>query len=513
MLKVMACQALLALWLGWQFDAVGLALAVSLLVMAASGLAVMGAAGTLLSSLVVAVGSMVMVGLQLQLSHGMSEMHFGVFLILALLLSYRDWRPVVAAALTIAVHHVLFDRLQAAGFGVFCLSEASLTLVMVHAAYVVIQTGFEIMIAERMRREAVASDEITAMVERLTAGTRIDLNHPGLSIGTLSGQRFHDALQRIAHVVQEVQAVSSGIHGASGEIASGSQELSSRTEQAASALAQTTSSMDQLSTSVHQTAGSAGTARDLAVCAVEAAQRGGAVVSQVVSNMEEITASSRKIAEIIGVIDGIAFQTNLLALNAAVEAARAGEQGRGFAVVAGEVRGLAQRAATAAKEIKTLINASVEKVASGSQLVHAAGGTMTELVGSVQRVSDIICEISAATSEQSNGLGQINQAVLHLDQMTQQNSALVEESSAAADALRQQAGRLSEALAAFEIGAHDGVHEAAGRGAMAGSMTSSTPRSVTVPPPAPASRPGVPTSAPPRRAAAVNAGEDNWATF
>ncbi len=252
-------------------------------------------------------------------------------------------------------------------------------------------------------------------------------------------------------MVAQVRQSSESIQVASSEVAVGNQDLSQRTEQTASNLQNAASSMEQLTGTVRQTADSASTANQLASSAAQAAQRGGDVVSQVVSNMQEITASSRKIGEIIGVIDGIAFQTNILALNAAVEAARAGEQGRGFAVVAGEVRNLAQRSATAAREIKTLINASVEKVESGSRLVQDAGATMGEIVSGVQRVSDIIGEITAATSEQSGELGQVNVAVTHLDQMTQQNAALVEQSAAAAESLKDQADKLAGVVSVFRL--------------------------------------------------------------
>jgi methyl-accepting chemotaxis protein len=254
--------------------------------------------------------------------------------------------------------------------------------------------------------------------------------------------------------VAQVQQSTESISTASAEIASGNQDLSSRTEQAASSLQQTASSMEQLTGTVKQSADAARQANQLASSASSVAQRGGAVVSQVVSTMDEINASSKKIADIIGVIDGIAFQTNILALNAAVEAARAGEQGRGFAVVAGEVRNLAQRSAQAAKEIKSLIGASVEKVESGSKLVQDAGSTMDEIVASVRRVSDIIGEITAAASEQNDGIGQINVAVSQLDQMTQQNAALVEESAAAAESLREQAQRLAGVVGTFKLQTH-----------------------------------------------------------
>ncbi|CAN7315435.1 methyl-accepting chemotaxis protein [Rhizobacter sp. LjRoot28] len=258
------------------------------------------------------------------------------------------------------------------------------------------------------------------------------------------------ALQRS---LQQVRGVVDGISTASTQIATGNLDLSQRTEQTASNLQQAASSMEELTVTVRQTADSARMANQLASSAANVASRGGDVVSQVVSTMEEINQSSRRISDIIGTIDGIAFQTNILALNAAVEAARAGEQGRGFAVVASEVRSLAQRSAQAAKEIKSLISASVQSVESGSKLVQEAGTTMGDIVASVQRVTDIIGEITAATQEQSQGLGQVNGAVTDLDQMTQQNAALVEESSAAAESLREQAARLSEVVGTFRLGA------------------------------------------------------------
>ncbi|MDO8376186.1 MAG: methyl-accepting chemotaxis protein, partial [Aquabacterium sp.] len=237
-------------------------------------------------------------------------------------------------------------------------------------------------------------------------------------------------------LVGELRQASESIHGASNEVASGNLDLSGRTEQAAGNLQQTAASMHQLTKSVQHSAESSRHASELASSASSVAERGGAVVAQVVSTMDEINHASRRIADIIGTIDGIAFQTNIRALNAAVEAARAGEQGRGFAVVAGEVRSLAQRSAAAAREIKSLIGASVDKVDAGTRLVKDAGSTMGDIVASVQRVKDIIEAITSAASEQSQGIGQINGAVTTLDGMTQQNAALVEESAAAAESLK-----------------------------------------------------------------------------
>jgi methyl-accepting chemotaxis protein len=262
--------------------------------------------------------------------------------------------------------------------------------------------------------------------------------------------------------MQSVLVSSDWIRTASAEIASGNQDLSQRTEQTAFTLQQTASSMERLNGTLQQSAEASVQANQLAASAAEVAARGGTVVSQVVSTMEDINASSRRIGDIIGVIDGIAFQTNILALNAAVEAARAGEQGRGFAVVASEVRSLAHRSAAAAKEIKTLIGASVDKVEGGTRLVADAGQTMAEIVGSVRRVSDIIQEITAASAAQSAGVGQINASVLQIDQMTQQNSALVEQSASAAEHLRDQAVALAGVVGTFRLGARlDGAPAAA----------------------------------------------------
>ena len=265
----------------------------------------------------------------------------------------------------------------------------------------------------------------------------------------------------LAKVVESVRSGSEGVSTASAEIAQGNQDLSARTESQASALEQTAASMEQLSATVKQNADSAHQANQLALSASTVAAHGGAVVGQVVVTMKGINDASRKIADIISVIDGIAFQTNILALNAAVEAARAGEQGRGFAVVASEVRSLAGRSAEAAKEIKSLINASVERVEQGTALVDQAGTTMTEVVSSIRRVTDLMGEISAASNEQSQGVAQVREAVTQMDQVTQQNAALVEEMAAAASSLNSQAQELVQTVALFKLGDTDDQQGAA----------------------------------------------------
>ena len=260
---------------------------------------------------------------------------------------------------------------------------------------------------------------------------------------------------KLVGIVSQVRAGTDTITTASSEIAQGNLDLSSRTEEQASSLEETASSMEELTSTVRQNADNARQANTLAGAASDVASKGGAVVGQVVQTMESINASSRKIVDIISVIDGIAFQTNILALNAAVEAARAGEEGRGFAVVAAEVRNLAQRSAGAAKEIKALIGDSVEQVEIGSKLVRDAGLTMDEVVGSVRRVADIMQEITAASSEQSAGIEQVNMAIVQMDQVTQQNAALVEQAAAAAESMQDQATALNQIVSVFRLNGTD----------------------------------------------------------
>jgi len=283
----------------------------------------------------------------------------------------------------------------------------------------------------------------------LPAARRDELGRMIAALGDMQSH-LHD-------VVGMVRNSTDSITMASAEIAVGTQDLSARTEETAASLQQAASSMEQLTATVRQSADSARQANQLASSSAAVAERGGSLVSKVVVTMDEINVASRKIVDIIGVIDGIAFQTNILALNAAVEAARAGEQGRGFAVVASEVRSLAGRSAEAAKEIKSLIAASVDKVDGGTRLVADAGKTMQEIVGSVQRVAEIIGEISAATSEESSGITLVNNSVSQLDQMTQQNAALVEESAAAAESLKAQAQQMKQVMAVFKLGNESGL--------------------------------------------------------
>ena len=353
-------------------------------------------------------------------------------------------------------------------------------------------------------------EQANGLAERIASG---DLSQ---SVAVTRGDEFGDLLRSLyamsdalGRMVHQVRQSTDSIAIASAEIATGNHDLSARTEQTSSNLQETAAAMEEFTSTIQQSAGSAQQASSLAASATGVARRGGEVVTQVVSTMEDINHSSKKIADIIGVIDGIAFQTNILALNAAVEAARAGEQGRGFAVVASEVRSLAQRSAEAAKEIKQLITASVDKVETGSRLVSDAGATMTDIVQSVQRVTDMIGEITAASSEQNLGVQQVNQAVGNLDQMTQQNAALVEQSAAAAQSLREQADHLAEVVSRFKVNAEVyGSAQAVIHAAKSSAAATAAAVPVAKPPAQSAAKPlarkpaapppGIPTSCPTR---------------
>ncbi|WP_042828161.1 methyl-accepting chemotaxis protein [Xanthomonas vesicatoria] len=316
--------------------------------------------------------------------------------------------------------------------------------------------GFFLQLAQQLNglldANAGSLEQISALLSALSRGDLTVRMHGQFS-GVFAQMRddANATAEQLADIVGRIKLSSSAINSAAGEIASGNSDLSHRTEQQAANLEETAASMEELTSTVKQNAESARQANQLAIGATGVASQGGDVVSQVVTTMSGIEASSKKIADIISVIDGIAFQTNILALNAAVEAARAGEQGRGFAVVASEVRTLAQRSAGAAKEIKGLIDDSVHKVAEGSALVRKAGATMAEIVASVQRVTDIMGEISAASQEQSTGIEQVNQTITQMDETTQQNAALVEEATAAARSMEEQAGHLAEAVSVFKL--------------------------------------------------------------
>ena len=338
-----------------------------------------------------------------------------------------------------------FEAAKAAYTTILTVSITCVVLGLVAASV------FGLLISRSVTRPIQQAVQLAQAVAAGDLTTRIDVKTTEETGQLLSALKTMS--EGLIGIVGNVRQSSDSIATGSAQIATGNADLSQRTEEQASNLQQTAASMEQLTATVKQNADTAQQASRLAISASDAATKGGQVVSQVVGTMEQITASSKKISDIIGVIDGIAFQTNILALNAAVEAARAGEQGRGFAVVASEVRSLAQRSANAAKEIKTLIGESVAKVETGSALVDHAGQSMDDIVHQVKRVNDLIAEISSASIEQTQGIGQVGDAVNQLDQVTQQNAALVEESAAAAESLRHQAARLADVVGVFRLNA------------------------------------------------------------
>jgi methyl-accepting chemotaxis protein len=425
MLAVLALEAVVALVLGMGPGQFGVALGGAVLLAGLGAVFALGNPGSLITRLVLSACAMAMVALHIQLGRGAIEYHFGVFVVLAVVLVYRDARPLLLAAALIAVHHIAFDRALAAGLGLYCLSEPDFGRIVVHALYVVAQTGIELYILKLMLTSSGRAAQLASELQ--------------------------STLERLAPAVGTVRSATAQIESAAGEMAMANSDLSARTEQTAAALQQAVSTLSALTEAVEQSAVAAREADGLAGTVARTAEEGGDAVQKVVANMDGISQSSRRIADIIGVIDGIAFQTNILALNAAVEAARAGEQGRGFAVVASEVRSLAGRSAEAAREIKSLISGSVEQIEAGARLVQQAGATMGTLVSSVREVTQTISQISQASSGQSSGLGDVHRNVAEIDSMTQQNAALVEQGAAAAQSLKSQAQLLAQAVAGMEM--------------------------------------------------------------
>jgi methyl-accepting chemotaxis protein len=548
--------------------------------------------GELVTRCTIAAALMIFTGLHIHQVHGMIEMHFGVFVLLAFLLFYRDWVPLVVAVGVVAVHHFAFDFLQRSGAPVWVFAaNTGFSIVLIHAAYAIFETALLIVMAVRLRAEieAVGCDpgelarvsqelargnvevrvptegatdgslalamasmrdelhrsvhgagevlaaiaagdlsrrarleasgefarlnghvnktvdflaafsgkqnhliqranagdfsgrceisglagyqlEMTSGLNQLVGSVESFVNDFGAAQGALArgdltkpiSQAYAGRLdelrrdtnrtaQQLAKIVGRIRLSADAIGHASLEIARGNADLSARTEEQASALQETVSSMQELTSAVSNNAEHAAKANELSLTASQIAGKGGAVVSEVITTMQGISVSSGKMADIIGVIQNIAFQTNLLALNAAVEAARAGEQGRGFAVVAQEVRALAGRSATAAKEIEDLISDSVQRVDSGAKLVHRAGETMGDIVQSIARVTTLVGEIAALSREQSTGIDAVSRAISQMDQVTQQNAALVEEAAAAAERMSTEAQLLRESVLVFKL--------------------------------------------------------------
>ncbi len=521
LLGAIGISALAGVVLGLSFDSTGLAMGWTLALLLLSGLGYAMSKDTAACRYVLTFVLVAFIALHIHLARGQLEFHFGVFVVLAFLLVYLDWKVIVFGAALFAVHHVMFDRLQAAGFEIYCTAKPDFLRILLHAVYVVVQSGVEVILALFISKAAREGEELVRLVAEINRENGFSLQVAGVPTTTAGAQALKKTLARMEVVVATVRSRSHSIEVASAEIASGNNDLSDRTEQTASNLQATASSTAKLTETVMQSADNARQANQLAMNASAVAIKGGEVVNQVVDTMKGINESSRKISDIISVIDGIAFQTNILALNAAVEAARAGEQGRGFAVVASEVRSLAGRSAEAAKEIKSLINASVERVEHGTTLVDQAGSTMAEVVTAIGRVTDIMGEISAASTEQASGVEQVGQAVASMDQATQQNAALVEEMAAAAGSLKSQTQELVQAVAVFQLDDSRHAPQESGRRAttnftrpkpaamkrapVAAKLSTPTKKPSALPRPAPAAKP--------QAKPAPAAGNDDWETF
>jgi len=453
MLPVVWAMFAMALALANWHDTLGWALAIGLPAALGPTVAILLAPGSRASRYSVAAALMVFAALHIHQSAGTTELHFGIFVLLAFLLCYRDWSVIVVGAAVIAVHHLSFNYLQEWGFGVMCFTETGLGKVLAHAAYVVAETAVLSYLSVLLHREAVQAVELGARLDQINASADGRITLPLITSGARSeGARVLEGMMAtLREAVAVVHGGAEAIARASQAIAEGNADLSRRTGSQSDGLRQTAEAMAQLTVAVRDNDADARQASDLAAGAADVAERGGQVVDQMIGSMEAIRTRSRRIVDIIGVIDGIAFQTNILALNAAVEAARAGEQGRGFAVVATEVRGLAQRSAAAAREIATLIHDSVAAVDAGDALAGQAGRTMEEIVQAVQEVAAIMARIVAASHGQATGIASINDAVAEMDRDTRDNATVVQQAEAAAASMQQQVMLLGQAVAAFRL--------------------------------------------------------------
>jgi methyl-accepting chemotaxis protein len=448
---IASCAAALAI--GNYYDSLGLALPVAGMALIVAAFAFFAARGTLASRVILTICNVCLIALHIQLGRGTVEFHFGVFVLLGLLLVYRDYRVLILCAGLFVVHHFAFDRLQALTYNVFCTTKPSLWMMVVHASYVAVQTATEIYMALRLRQAAIEASELLSIVRGMDRNGVICLDVGDLSVTAPTAKALRQAVEKMSHAMNEVREVATSIATASSEIALGNSYLSQRTEQQATSLQQTAASIAQITGSVRDTSQTAEQATHLAQTASTVASEGGGAVGRVVETIKDISLASERIAVISSVVDSIAFQTKILALNAAVEAARAGHQGRGFAVVATEVRSLAQRSANAAKEIEKLIEDSTGKVDAGVNLVADAKSSIEDVVTHTQQMCELIGTISHASGQQTGGISKVCNAVQQLDEVTQQNAALVEQSAAATDSLKDQTLRLKGVVDQFILAA------------------------------------------------------------
>jgi len=452
MLGLVAANLLAAVVLGQQGGELALALQAGLGCAALAVGCVLRARGLLVARLGVTLALGGLVALQIHLARGAVEGHFNVFVTMGLVLAYRDWRLVATLATFFTLHHVGFDRLLAAGIGTYCLSRPDPARIALHVGLVAVMGVALSRVAWRQSREAEEARELEFLVNAMGRDGPIRLNLDVVRVATPAGLRLRQVQQRMAQAIGLVQVAARSVRLAAEHAAAGSVELNDRTRTTAAGLKDAATCLEQISVIVQNSNEASAEAKGLSHQATAMADEGGGMVADVVKSMQQIEGSSRRIGDIVGVIDGIAFQTNILALNAAVEAARAGEQGRGFAVVAAEVRSLAQRSAAAAREIKGLIAASQTTVAQGARLVGGTGERMQSLVQTVRHVGTLFDGITADASDHAQGLQMVTQSVDALGRMTQNNEALARRSGVTAQVLQDQVRRLDEVLGVFNIG-------------------------------------------------------------
>lgn len=408
--------------------------------------------GKLTTRLAVACALMVLAALHIHLMSGMTEIHFGIFVLLSVLLAYRDWRTIFCAAVVIAAHHLSFNFLQQWGYGTLCFTEPSLGMVLLHATYVVVQAAALGWLAWKMERAAIAAEELARLSAHIGREPGVfDLRFGNMNMDSGLGRSFKSTMDAVHQTMSEVRTTATTLSAASREIMQGNRQLAERSHTQADSLAQTVASMRDLAANVHDNTAHALQAQQLTDQARQIVGTGSAAVAGVATVMGEIQQEAQKISEITGLIDSIAFQTNILALNAAVEAARAGESGRGFAVVATEVRALAQRSAGAAREIRSLIDGSLEKTGNGFRQADHAAGVIREVVSSIDKVAGIVSQIGEAGQAQSTDIEEVNQAVAKIDELTRQTAARVAEAASASTALQSQAAQLLQAVGVFRL--------------------------------------------------------------
>jgi len=452
MLIVIGCLFLISCLMALRDDSWSAVVWIGLPVVAVASMLVLWRPGRLGTRLFLAASLMTFAALQIHQRHGLVEMHFGIFVLMSFLLAYRDWRPIVCAAVVIAVHHFTFTYLQLNGFDAYCFTQPGWSIMLVHAAYVVVQAGLLIYIASSMKADAQTGRELAVLGDSLSrqAG-KFDLRFPPMTLKGSSSRTFKGTLDAVHRTMREIATSTDRMAASSDHIATENQTLSKQFAERSEALKATSTAMGQIAQRVRESAEHAATASGLALQTASVVQQSGQVVGDVVAKMSEIDQAVHRMGEMIATVEGIAFQTNILALNASVEAARAGNHGRGFSVVAQEVRTLAQRSADAAREIKALIADSLQRVEHGSTLASRAGESMRHVVGHVEDVARVIERISKASDAQSRDVGEFSEGMDTMGAMLDRDVQHVSGVASASGGLREEARILREAMAIFLV--------------------------------------------------------------